>query len=296
VILSRLRYLELVLRKSLMQHRIAGSRFSRERDRGRGQDFSRYTMYTPGDDFRYVDWNVYARTGKLFLRIFKEEPEGTVYFLLDASGSMLSGGRRKTDFAALLIIALSYISLKRGDRIRVIPFSDGRQLRQPSPWFKGVRAIVSLMDWLERAVWSGCTDFHRGLEKIAPLLRKRGIIFLVSDFLAPLDGISKGLKYIMRKDLHPVLLHLYSEEEANPLLEEGITYILEDSEVKGNTLKVKADAASRVAYRDHFRMRLKDIHTICTRHHMSFIAAPVNEDVIPFVLDHIEDLGLRSLA
>ena len=295
-LLRQLRYLELLSRKSIMEHQITGRKFARIKDRGKGQDFSKYKMYTPGDDFRHVDWNAYARTGKLFLRIFREEPEETVYFLLDTSSSMISGDPGKVEFAKFLIVALSYISLTRGDRIRIIPFTDGGGRTAPSPWFKGMRDVFREIDWLEGMRWRGRTDFLKGLERVGPFLRKRGIVYLVSDFLEPLATIPAGLRFIMKRDLDPVLVHLFSPEEESPLLEQGASYILEDSENQADSVRLRPGTELLQEYRSRFEHHWKEIRSICRRHDISFIRTCVDRPVISFVLEHVHELGLRSLT
>ena len=295
-LLRQLHYLELLSRKSIMEYQITGKKFARIKDRGKGQDFSKYKSYTPGDDFRHVDWNAYARTGKLFLRIFREEPEETAYFLLDTSSSMVSVDSSKVVFAKYLIVALSYISLIRGDRIRIIPFTGGEGWMAPSPWFKGMRDVIRAIDWLEGVSWGGRTDFRRGLERVGPFLRKRGIVYLVSDFLEPLASIPPGLRFVMKRYLNPVLVHLFSPEEEKPLLEQGGSYILEDCENEENPVRIRADGELLQEYGSRFEYHWKEIRSICRKHDIAFLRTCVDRSVISFVLEHVHELGLRSLT
>src|SRR5687767_12975221 len=142
--LTRLEYLSIiskrVFRGSLLAQR-------RTMQLGGGIEFADHRQYTPGDDFRYLDWNVYARHGDLLLKRFQEEEDLHVYFLLDCSKSMDYGDPSKFDFARQITAALAYIALADLDRVSVVAFSD--EIVADFPLTRGKARILALLKFLE---------------------------------------------------------------------------------------------------------------------------------------------------
>jgi uncharacterized protein (DUF58 family) len=117
--------------------------------RGAGIEFSDHREYTPGDDFRYLDWSIYARHGDLMLKRFQEEQDLHVYLMLDCSHSMAAGDPAKFDLARQLTAALAYIALADLDRIAVVAFADG--VVGEFPVTRGKAQILPLMGF-----WKAC--------------------------------------------------------------------------------------------------------------------------------------------
>src|SRR5687767_4404535 len=142
--LKKLEYLSLVSRR-VFRGSILAQR--RTMQLGGGIEFADHRQYTPGDDFRYLDWNVYARHGDLLLKRFQEEEDLHVYFLLDCSKSMDFGEPSKFDFARQITAALAYIALADLDRITVVAFSD--EIVADFPLTRGKARILALLKFLE---------------------------------------------------------------------------------------------------------------------------------------------------
>src|SRR5207248_3717136 len=142
--LKKLEYLSLVskrvFRGSLMAQR-------RTAQLGTGIEFADHREYNPGDDYRYLDWNLYARHDELLLKRFQEEEDLHVYFLLDCSRSMAFGDPPKFDFARKVTAALAYIALADLDRIAVTAFADDSV--DDFPLTRGKGRILSLLKFLE---------------------------------------------------------------------------------------------------------------------------------------------------
>lgn len=159
------------------------------RYKGRGTDFEELREYVPGDDVRSMDWNVTARTGKPFIRLYREERELTLVLAVDISGSSDFGSGEKTlrERAADVAACLAVSALKAGDKVGLLLFSDREEL-WVSPR-KGRRHVLRLIrEILEFRPVSRRTSFARPMRRLGRALRRRSMVFVVSDFLAGLEG------------------------------------------------------------------------------------------------------------
>ncbi len=156
-------------------------------------EFSEYRQYSPGDDPRYVDWRVFARSDRYFIKKFEDETNLRCHVLADRSRSMMYGsnGYTKADYAATLAATLAYFLHRQGDAVGLLTF-DGT-VRDFLPARHRASHLRQLMHTLERPAEGRGTDLSAPLERIANLVRKRGLMVLVSDFLAPIERLERGL-------------------------------------------------------------------------------------------------------
>lgn len=209
--LTRLEYLALVsqrvFRGSLLAQR-------RTMELGSGIEFSDHREYTAGDDFRYLDWNIYARHGDLLLKRFQEEQDLHVYILLDCSRSMGFGNGRKFDLARQLVAALAYIALVDLDRIFVMAFAETSV--QEFPLTRGKARILPLLRFLERIELAG-TDTSLSTAATALLQRgsRRGLAVLISDLYDP-RGFQRSLDQLRHRRFDCHVIQLHTAAEADP--------------------------------------------------------------------------------
>ncbi len=211
--LKKLEYLSLiskrVFRGSLLAQR-------RTKQMGGGIEFADHREYAPGDDFRHLDWNVYARHGDLLLKRFQEEEDLHCYFLLDCSRSMAFGSPAKFDLARQVTAALAYIALSNLDRIGVIAYS--QEIIADFPLTRGKDRILSLLRFLEKLEPQG-TDTNLGRITNSFVLRpqRRGLAVVVSDLFDP-SGYEKGLDLLRHRTYEPHLIQIHDPAEAKPNL------------------------------------------------------------------------------
>ena len=166
--------------------------------KGRGMEFDEVREYRIGDDIRSIDWNVTARTGEPHVKLFVEERELTVIFLVDlsASGSFGSTLKIKNEVAAELCALLAFSAIKNNDKVGLIVFTD--QIEMFIPPAKGtthvLRLIRELLDFKPRQAQ---TSISTGIEYLGRVINKRSVVFLVSDFLG--EGYEKQLRVLGRK-------------------------------------------------------------------------------------------------
>ncbi len=193
-VLKRIRRIELHTRR-LVRELFAGSYHSVFK--GRGIAFEAVRAYEPGDDVRSIDWNVTARTGEPFIKNFAEERELTVMLALDASASILFGtqGRFKRDLAAELGAVLAFSAIANNDKVGLLVFSDQIELFIPPR--KGRKHVLRLIrDLLATKAMHKGTDLALGIKTLHRSLKRRAIIFLISDFLVSSDEYIKELMLV----------------------------------------------------------------------------------------------------
>jgi len=168
-------------------------------------EFSEYRQYARGDDPRYIDWRVYARSDRHFIKKFEDETNLRCHLFVDQSRSMEfgSGEFRKVDYANTLAATLAYFLMRQGDAVGLTTFHESLAEQMPPRNRPGHLRRLMLM--LEQDCQGNATGLDGMLNKIPEMVRKRGMIVLVSDFLVPLDPIMSGLKFL-RAGGHDVVL------------------------------------------------------------------------------------------
>jgi uncharacterized protein (DUF58 family) len=224
-LMSKIRRIEIRTRR-LVNDSFAGEYHSIFK--GRGMEFDEVRPYLPGDEIRTIDWNVTARMGQPFVKEYVEERELTVMLVVDASGSgdFASQGKFKRELAAELASVLSFSATNNKDKVGLLIFTDKVELYIPPR--KGRRHVLRLIrELLAFEPEGNGTDIKLALDSINQILKRRSIIFLVSDFLDDPERYSKPLFMTNRRhDLIAVDLHDPMESQ---IADVGML-VLEDAE------------------------------------------------------------------
>ena len=213
--METLGYLHIIARRVLSGQMKAERR---SRRKGVSVEFADYRPYASGDDFRFIDWNVYVRTDNLFLKLFEEEEDLHLYLLLDCSGSMDFGRPYKFHYARRLAAAIGYLGLAGLDRVHVVPFIDappaqaGDMLR-----VRGKAKVFRLMRFLEGLAPGGRTDLRQALQAFAAHRHRRGMAIVLSD-LYDRNGVTGAINALRFQKHDPYLIHIVSPEETDPTL------------------------------------------------------------------------------
>ncbi len=156
-------------------------------------EFSEYRQYTPGDDLRYLDWRLFARSDRFYVKKFQDETNLRGYLLVDQSRSMEYGsvGHTKGEYARTLGATLAYFLYLQGDAVGVLTFDE--QLRDFLPARHRTGHLRQLMRYLERPAAGTATDMAAPLKRVVELVRKRSLIILISDLLAPAEALGPSL-------------------------------------------------------------------------------------------------------
>lgn len=222
--MRQLEQLELAARR---RSRSSGRGERRSQARGHSVEFVDYRSYVPGDDLRHLDWNLYGRLDRMFVKLYEEERESPVQIFLDASESMTYGTPAKFEMARRLAAAVGYVGLCGFDRVtvRVFPDPPARADRPGAEnesairaGLKGVRGKRSALDYLKRLselTAGGAGDFNEALGRGAREVRQPGVAVILSDLLDP-GGYAVGLDALVSRGFHVHLLQVWSDAEWHP--------------------------------------------------------------------------------
>jgi uncharacterized protein (DUF58 family) len=245
--------------------------------RGRGLEFYDFRGYRPGDDFRHIDWNIYARLDQLFLKLHASEEDLTLHLIVDASASMGFGEPSKFDHARRLAAALACIALNNFDRVGVSAFAHGLGATlAPS---KARQHMASLFTFLGNLPCAGATSFGAALRAFATRTRKSGLVILISDLLGA-DDAEDGIEALRRGGHDVVVIQLLAEEEIDPPLDGALQLI--DAET-GDELEVSVDDELRRLYQRRLERHLRELERFCRRQGVEYLRASTAiafEDVV----------------
>jgi uncharacterized protein (DUF58 family) len=273
--LKKLEYLYIVSKKI-----VAGQNQAERKTRivGSGIEFADHRSYSPGDDFRGIDWKVFARTEKLFLRLFEEEEDLYIYFLLDCSRSMLLGEPTKWDYAKRVAAALGYIGLSNLDRVSIIPFSSKLDGRLPPA--RGKAQIFKIFDFLRALDPGEHTSLEDAFSTFVAQNKRRGIAVVLSDFYDP-RGFEAGLNKLRYYKFEPIVIHMYDERELNPTVQGELELVdVETGDMRQITLTPEVVKEYQQAFYE-FSDELEDY---CTKKQVMYFRVPIQEAFDELVL------------
>ena len=204
----------------LAQRRAKSAAKGERRSKARGQsvEFADHRNYVAGDDFRYLDWNLYGRLDRLFLKLYEEERELPVRVFLDASESMNFGTPRKIDFAKQIAAAIGYVALCGFDRVSVNVFPEAPEqavYRGALRAVRGRKSSLTFFQNLNQVQPKGTADFNQSLKRGALEARQAGIAIVLSDFLDP-AGYETGLTALVGRGFSVNAVQILAPEEMNP--------------------------------------------------------------------------------
>ncbi len=258
----------------------------RSKKTGSGIEFADHRQYTPGDDFRYLDWNVYQRHGKLLLRLFEEEEDLSVYILVDTSRSMGFGAPRKLDYAKKMAAALAYVSLANLDRVSVLTFSDAMEERLAPT--RGKNRIFKVFEFLRPLAAEGRTGLGDAMRTFVAQHKRKGPVILISDLYDP-AGFEQGINQLRYGKFEPHVIQLFDPVEVRPPLHGDVRLI--DNET-GEVREVTVTPKILERYEKAHEAYRRQIQEFCTQKQVSFY--PV-ETSVPFdeaVLDLLRRGGM----
>ena len=279
---------QLELRKLSSRRAYLGTRQGGHRSlkRGHGLEFSDYRKYEQGDNPRSIDWGVYARSDRLYVKRFQEEQELTVLIILDTSLSTATpASDNKWERACEIAIALGYITLMNRDRLLVTApgyFS--------SPAYDGARAVHSLTADLSKIKLTQNVNIISGVRESLARVRHPGVVIFISDFLFPLEDVKSITNQMRSKNLDIVMVRLLGDSEINPFA--NMSNVLAVDSETGEELPLVLDDDIRSQY-----STLLEDHTIKLQHYLlshgaRFIATDTSESLSKCVIEKLGSAGL----
>ena len=262
--LSRLKHLSLRARL-VVEGFIAG--LHRSPYHGFSVEFSEHRQYMPGDEIRHLDWRIYAKTDRYYVKQFEEETNLKAHLLLDASGSMGfgSGSMTKLSFGALLAGALTYLLLKQRDAVGLCLFDTRpRIFIPPSSKSSYLNVILSQLD---RATPGEETDLAATFHELAERIHRRGLIVIISDLLDDVDAVITGLRHFRHKRHEVVVFHILDPVEME--LDYRDTIVFEDVET-GERITTEPEHIRR-DYREKVAEFIGDYRARCREHNIDYV-------------------------
>lgn len=238
----------------------------RSRKRGSSVEFADYRNYTRGDDLRRLDWNVFARLERPFIKLLEEEEDLAVHLLIDASGSMdwprdaAFPDEHKLAYALRLAGALGHVALSGGDRLNATLLTAGGDGLQRWGPFRGAQNSLRLFHFLENARAEGITNLDVSLRAYALRGGRPGLLFLLSDMLSA--TYRDGLSALQARGYELVLLHVMSPDERQPALDGDLKLVDVES---GAEAEISIDAGTLAVYRERLNAWQNELASFCSR-------------------------------
>ena len=241
--------------KTVVDGFVAG--LHRSPDFGFSQEFAEYRSYTPGDDLRHVDWNVFARTEKAFLKRYRGETNSQLLVLLDTSASMAYGAdpMPKLDYARFLAASLVYMGNLQRDATGLIVFDDNVNNYIPPSTRQG--QLHRLLHAIEHTAIGTHTDFAKPFLHFQQFLRRRGIVAVISDFYEDPKTIIKAVEPLRFHGNEVILFHILDQQEIEPTFRASTLLI--DMETK-TSMEVTPEYGKN-EYRKKIKTHLSDLKT-----------------------------------
>ncbi|HMO58048.1 MAG TPA: DUF58 domain-containing protein [Roseiflexaceae bacterium] len=280
--LRKLDQLALLTRRA-MPGDVQGER--RSPKRGSSVEFSDFRPYTPGDDFRQIDWNLYARMERFFLKMFVAEEELTVHLLLDNTASMDWGEPNKFDYARRLMAAFGYIVLSSLDRVTIQAYADGAgsQLRG----VRGKGGTFPLFSFLQRIAPGSGANLAAVCRRYAQSARNGGPLVICSDLLDP--AWEDALRSLVSRSFEITVMHVLAPQELRPDLDGDFRLV--DAE-GGAPLEITADVGSLCQYQRNLDAWRGEIESFCSGRGILYIPVDTALPLEDFVLSQLRRRGV----
>jgi uncharacterized protein (DUF58 family) len=282
-LMHQLERLELVTRK-IFRGRMKGER--RSKRKGQSVEFSDFRNYVPGDDLRFLDWNMYARLDRLFLKVFLEEEDLHFYTLIDASLSMNFGDPTKLQYAQRLAAALGFVGLIRADRVKIETVA---QLpHRSSPVLRGRRSTWRLLELIEAIEPSESVPLAQGVKNFCLRNPGKGIIVLITDLMDK-EGYEPALRYLMSRQMDVYVVQILSAEELDPDIKGDLKLVdCEDQDIA----EISVNNALLKRYQQSLAALVNGARDFCTRRGMTYLMAHNRLPIQDLVSKYLRERGL----
>lgn len=281
--MSRLEQLDIVSRK-IFAGKMKGER--RSKRKGQSVEFADYRNYVVGDDLRFLDWNIYGRLERLFVKLFFEEEDLHVNVLLDMSKSMDFGNPSKSLYARRVAAALAYIGLANYNRVSLCAFSD-----KYGPEMSGVRGrrlIHQVLGHLSDLQADGTGNMSAACRQFAIRHPQRGVVLVLSDFMDK-GGYETGLRYLIGRQYDLYVIQMLSPEEIEPDLNGDLRLRdIEDDDIA----EITVSRALLNRYKQNLNAYCSQLRDFCTRRGVTYLFTSTEVPFDQLVLNYLRRRGL----
>ncbi|QDU66130.1 DUF58 domain-containing protein [Engelhardtia mirabilis] len=278
--LESVQHLRVIARRVAPRGRFAEQR---SRDRGHGLEFQDYRPYVAGDDLRAIDWTVYRRLGRVFLRLFEELEDLPVYLLPDVSRSLWLEDPPRVRAGLQCALALGAISLGHHDSVGLFPFSDDvATLLRPQA---GKARLYNLADRLTEVERGGVTDLRRSLSRFGALGLREGLAVVISDFFDPggLAAVTEALRGVRHRLL---LVQLVRGTDRTPAAMDGDLRLVDCETAEVQDVSVTPAVLER--YRDAYDRFADGLQSFARSRGAGLLAVDVERQIVPQLAELFE--------
>lgn len=270
--------------KKIFAGKLRGDRLTKRR--GQSAEFADFRNYVVGDDLRFLDWNIYARLEKLFIKLFLQEEDLHVSVLIDTSKSMEWGLPDKGLYTRQIAAALAYIGLVNFDRVSLYTYSNGLQYELAG--IRGRRWMFKVIEFLSEIEYAGAGDLARTGKQFATRHPQPGIVVLLSDFLDK-GGVEPGLRYLLGRNYDLYAVQTLSPEEIDPPLVGDLRLTdVEDDDMA----EVTVSRALLEKYRQTLQAYCQSIKDYCARRGVTYMFTSTQVPFDQMVLSYFRQRGL----
>lgn len=281
--MTRIEQLEIISRK-IFASKLKGER--RSKRKGQSVEFADYRNYVVGDDLRFIDWNIYARLERLFLKLFLEEEDLNVSVMLDLSTSMSVGTPSKGLYAKRVAAAIAYIGLCNLNRVNVYAYTD--RIVAELPGVRGRRNMQRVIKLLRETPVEGVSQFTPAAKRFALRHTQKGIVLLLSDFFDK-GGFEDGLKYLIGREMDIYVLQVLSPQEVEPELAGDLRLVdVEDEDVAEVT--ISRPLLNR--YKANLEAYCTGLRDYCTQRGVSYLMATTDVPFEQIVMNYLRQRGM----
>ncbi len=284
-LIAQLDHLELVVRR-LFAGRTQGDK--RSKRRGTGSEFADYRDYSQGDDLRHIDWNVYGRLDRLFLKLFHVEEDLRLSIFVDSSLSMGHGDPPKLRYAQKLAASMAYVALANLDRV-TIEAASGSSLDRLPPT-RGKQQVWRLLDFIEEIQAQGTTDLQDGLRQFSLRNDTPGMKVVISDFLDK-RGFQGALKWLLKGGNEVVVIQVLSPQEVRPSIVGDLS--LEDCE-DGQITEVSITAGLLRRYETNLKSLVGGLREYCRTRGLAYFFVQSSHPVEQVILNSMKRTGIMK--
>ncbi len=250
----------------------------RTKKTGSGIEFADHRDYTAGDDIRYLDWHAFERFDRLLIRLYEEEEDLSIYFIVDTSSSMGFGDGQKLRQAKRLAAALAYVGLANLDRITIVTATDEISGRIPST--RGKARIFRIFRFLSGVRAEGETDLGEAMKTFVAQHKRKGLAVLLSDLYDP-EGFERGINVLRYNRFEPYVIHLVDPRDGRPEMRGDVrVYDCETGAEREVTVTAKVLEKYQAAYQAY----LEEVQHFCATRQVSYFRADIDASFDELIL------------
>lgn len=287
--LNQLRNLELVARKRVSTLNVGSKRSTRT---GKGMELSDHRQYYPGDDIKAIDWTLYSRTERLYIRRFEEEKDLSIHILLDTSNSMnfSSRGMRKFDYAANLAAGFAYVSMSNYEKFGTALFTNHvQEIVEPK---KGKTHFFQLVELIDTSTQEGKTDLKKAIEEYTKTIKTPSFVIIISDFLEPEESLKDAVYRIAKYSKEAILIQVLDPGEIRLPWQDDVDFL--DMEVPAQE-KTYLSPNFKENYEKKIKNHIYKIREVCKEAGVDFYSFTTDRRLFDSFIEVVEGRRQRGI-